>query len=196
MSKATIITVMIGTLLLAACSESIEDRGPSVSSGSDATSDTKSANETPAEEPTEKPAEVSYLPSPKPAGWQAPNRVKVQHILIGVAGSPLPKPNLPTEAEARKLARSLCDRIRAGEDMDALVKEHTHDSHPGIYTMIMTGREDRRALIFMRQNMARAFGDVAYALDVGECAVADYDPKQNPRESRSPYGFHVIKRLE
>ena len=41
-----------------------------------------------------------------------------------------------------------------------------------------------------RDNMVPAFGNVGFPLALGEIGVADYDP------STSPYGYHVIKRVE
>ena len=35
-----------------------------------------------------------------------------------------------------------------------------------------------------------AFGNVGFKLAVGEIGIADYDPKT------SPFGYHVIKRVE
>ena len=41
-----------------------------------------------------------------------------------------------------------------------------------------------------RRRMVAAFGDTGFPLKVGEIGMADYDP------SRSPFGWHVIKRLK
>lgn len=41
-----------------------------------------------------------------------------------------------------------------------------------------------------RDEMAQAFGDVGFALKVGEIGLASYD------KTTSPFGFHVIKRLQ
>jgi hypothetical protein len=38
--------------------------------------------------------------------------------------------------------------------------------------------------------MIPAFGNVGFALKVGEIGIASYD------EQSSPYGWHIIKRLE
>jgi hypothetical protein len=62
-------------------------------------------------------------------------RVKVQHILIGYAGSVRGKPITRTKAEAEQLTAEIWARVQAGEGFDALVKEYTDDAHPGIYTM-------------------------------------------------------------
>ena len=43
---------------------------------------------------------------------------------------------------------------------------------------------------YSRTGMVPAFGDVGFKLAVGAIGVADYDPRT------SPYGYHVIKRLQ
>ena len=43
---------------------------------------------------------------------------------------------------------------------------------------------------FSRDEMVPAFGDVGFALAVGEIGLAAYD------QTSSPFGWHVIKRLE
>lgn len=93
--------------------------------------------------------------------------------------------------EAEELAAKLLDRARQGEDFDALVKEFTDDSHPGIYTMAnLEVTPDREKNEFPRAGMVKAFGDVGFSLQVGEIGMTDYDPET------SKYGWHIIKRLE
>jgi parvulin-like peptidyl-prolyl isomerase len=117
-----------------------------------------------------------------------PEKVTVQHILISFKGK-TKKPVTRKKAEAEALAKSLMERIAKGEDFDALVKEYTDDQYPGIYTMtndgvpIMSGTH-------AREQMAMSFGDVAFSLAVGEVGLARYDG------FKSPYGWHIIKRLE
>ena len=41
-----------------------------------------------------------------------------------------------------------------------------------------------------RSGMVSSFGDVAFGLDVGEIGMARYHP------GNSPYGWHIIKRIE
>ena len=40
-----------------------------------------------------------------------------------------------------------------------------------------------------RGKMVQAFGDIGFALKVGEIGIADYDTKT------SPFGYHIIKRI-
>jgi hypothetical protein len=120
-----------------------------------------------------------------------PNYVTVQHILIGFQGSIPGKAVGRTQEEAKRLAEDILARARAGEDFDALVKEYTDDSPPGVYKMANLGMPAERAdRVFPRSGMVPLFGDVAFRLDVGAIGMAAYDPE------RSPYGWHIIKRLK
>jgi foldase protein PrsA len=93
--------------------------------------------------------------------------------------------------EARVLAEELFERAKSGEDFDALVKEYTDDSHPGIYKMSNFGiPADEANGVYARDRMVAAFGDVGFPLKVGEIGLASYDPQ------KSKYGWHIIKRLE
>lgn len=112
--------------------------------------------------------------------------VKVQHILVG-QGAQFGGRSM-ADAEAR--AAEVWNRIKAGDDFDALVKEYTDDSHPGIYTMTLKGASNHPALLFKRTEMVPAFGDTGWRLQVGEVGIAGYHP------SKSPYGWHFVKRME
>lgn len=124
-------------------------------------------------------------------GREEANRVVVQHILIGFEES-LPGKDQPrSQEEARVLALELFDRAKSGEDFDMLVETYTDDSFPGVYEMVNTGQQgDRERLVFERGQMAPAFGDVAFSLEIGEVGLAEYDP------DRCRFGWHIIKRLE
>jgi hypothetical protein len=116
----------------------------------------------------------------------------IQHLLVGVAGA---LPNVKrTESEAEGLAADLYARAKGGEDFDTLVKNFTDDEHPGIYTMSLTVSDQPK--VYRRDEMTvAAFGDVAWRLAVGELGVAPYDGDV-PGKPKSPYGYHVIKRLK
>jgi hypothetical protein len=121
-------------------------------------------------------------------------RMRVQHILIGYRGSVPGKGVTRSVEEAETLAGELLIRIQNGEDFDALVKDFTNDAHPGIYAMVVK-REPGESLqsdppIFERHEMVPAFGNVGWRLEVGEVGVAPHDP------SSSPYGWHIVKRVE
>ncbi len=134
----------------------------------------------------------NYGAPEKPSDWKVPRYVKVQHILIsfnGAArGGELAKKKDRSQEEALVLAHDLVKRLRAGENMDVLVRAHTQDSAPGIYEMSF-GRPTRRGVV-AKKGMVKNFGDTSFALDVGEVGLADYDA------TRSPFGYHIIKRLK
>lgn len=115
--------------------------------------------------------------------------IEVQHLLVGIAMPRLPnvKRNLD---EAEKLTADLLAKINAGEDFAALIEQHTDDSPPGIYGMTMQGSGDPGKKIYPRKGMVPAFGNVGWKLEIGEVGVAPYDAQ------KSPYGFHIIKRLK
>lgn len=121
---------------------------------------------------------------------EEPDRVNVQHILIGFKGSVSGKDITRSEDEASALAARIFERAKAGEDFDGLVQEFTDDSYPGIYGIVNHGVEaDPERRIYARSSMVPAFGDVAFLLDVGDIGMAPYDKK------KSKYGWHIIKRL-
>ena len=122
------------------------------------------------------------------------NRIKVQHVLIGVGsrfGGALP-------AQAEKRAAEVLQELAAsgGENFDELVKKHTNDAYPGIYTMLSEGSPDRASQVYLRSDMVAAFGDVGWKLKVGEVGVSPYDPPPPSGKNTSPFGLHIIKRLE
>lgn len=123
---------------------------------------------------------------------QEPERVTVQHILIAFGGAIPSKPEITrTIPEAETLAREILERAKKDEDFDALVKEYTDDSHPGIYSMSNTDVAPGEGVNeFPRGRMVKAFGDVSFSLGIGEIGMTEYDAET------SPYGWHIIKRLK
>ncbi|MDH3215422.1 MAG: peptidyl-prolyl cis-trans isomerase [Candidatus Krumholzibacteria bacterium] len=127
----------------------------------------------------------------QPSGMAEPERITVQHILIGFEGSIPGKSITRTHEEAEELAKAVLQRAQAGEDFDALVKQYTDDSHPGIYKMTNFGvAADQTERVFSRSGMVKAFGDVGFSLAVGDIGMTSHDPEA------SRYGWHIIKRIE
>ena len=129
------------------------------------------------------------LPLSEAARKEEPDVVVVQHILIGFKKSVPNKKLDRTKKQAETLALELLERARSGEDFDALVEQHTNDRHPGVYKLTNKGAplmSNARA----RDDMVPNFGRIAFSLEVGEVGLAKYHP------GNSPYGWHVIKRLE
>jgi len=119
------------------------------------------------------------------------NAVRVQHLLVGFQGSVRGKAIQRTRDEAELLAAELFARALDGEDFDALVREYTDDAHPGIYLMkVELGPNDRVPDVFPRGQMVAAFGDTGWRLQVGEIGVATHHPE------KSPFGWHIVKRIE
>ena len=129
---------------------------------------------------------VADLPVPK-EGF-----VKVQHVLIGFTGSVRGKEITRTQEEAEALANEILEKAKNGEDFAGLVEANTDDSAPGIYVMADMGVDKMLYPdeVFGRSEMVVSFGDVAFGLQPGEIGLATYDAK------KSPFGWHIIKRLE
>ena len=119
-----------------------------------------------------------------------PDRIVVQHILIGAKGTVRGKNITRTMEEAKVLAYALAERARKGEDFDELVRANTDDAFPGRYGMANRGVTASGSGEYGRDGMVPAFGNVGFKLAVGEIGVADFDPQT------SPYGYHVIKRVQ
>lgn len=118
-----------------------------------------------------------------------PQIIKVQHILVAFKGT-LPGQSVErSKEEAAKLARDLLEKARApGANFEALVSEFSSDRPPGVYEMTNFGVAFKPGT-FPREQMVPAFGDIGFKLKVGEVGLAEFD------EKKSPFGFHIIKRL-
>ena len=120
---------------------------------------------------------------------QEPALVTVQHFLIAFKRSVPNKKIERSKKDAGVLAEQLFKRAQDGEDFDALVEEYTDDSPPGIYTL--TNKDAPRVGgSVKRSGMVPGFGDVAFELEVGEIGMCKFSYRD------SPYGWHIIKRLE
>jgi len=124
-----------------------------------------------------------------PAHGKEPDKILVQHILIGFKNTVPDKPQQRSKKEAKTLAYEILQRAQDGEDFDALVKEYTNDNVPGIMLVTNT-RAPRATGGRTRSDLVPKFGDVAFRLEVGEVGVAKFNT------AVCPYGWHVIKRLE
>ena len=155
---------------------------------------TSSTPATPAATASPEAAAPAATPAPAEPAAPAPaaaaaDHIKLQHILIAFAGKVPGKNITRTQDEARALAAQVLERAKKGEDFDALVKTYTDDRAPGIYSLANTGVTPSGDE-FARNRMVPAFGDVGFSLAPGEIGMAEYDP------ARSPFGWHIIKRLE
>lgn len=159
----------------------------------------ESKTESPAAEPVEGPANstpaqalesnpvIATVPFPEP------DFITVQHILIGFKGSVGQKLIARTKEEAESLANEVLAMAQADDaDFDALVKKYTDDSHPGIYKMANNNVSENAMPgdVRPRSKMVAAFGDVGFPLQAGQVGIANYDTK------KSPFGWHIIKRIK
>jgi parvulin-like peptidyl-prolyl isomerase len=111
---------------------------------------------------------------------QQVDAVRVQHVLVAFVGAKQGSESKRTAAEARTLASELLARARAGEDFAQLMKQYSNDEGGGTYRVTQADRGE----------YARNFADVAFRLAPGEVGLASY------HRTRSPFGWHLVKRLE
>ncbi len=152
----------------------------------------KAPTTTTTETPTEQGATTEMKPAETTtqAKSDEPQRIQVQHILIGFQGSLPGKEVKRSVKEAEKLAKEVLEKAQKGKPtFDELVKQYTDDQAPGIYGMANLGIPPAGEE-FPRDQMVPAFGDVGFKLKVGEVGLAEFS------ETTSPYGYHVIKRLK
>jgi hypothetical protein len=129
------------------------------------------------------------MPSPSSPAVAHAEHIKLQHILIAFAGKVPGKNITRSQDEARALANQVFERAKKGEDFDSLVRTYTDDRAPGLYSLSNSGVAPAPGE-FSRDRMVPAFGNVGFSLAPGEIGMAEYDPRT------SPYGWHIIKRLE
>jgi len=154
--------------------------------GSDTTTTPAAAQAKPAPAPAESPKEpanadmdaaVKVLMA-KPE-WPEEN-IEIQHILIAFQGAPRMSGITRSKDEAKVLAQKVYAEAIGGGDFDALVKQYTNDSSPGIYAGSKASRT----------RWVKGFGDVGFRLKVGEIGVSPWDA------TASPFGWHIIKRVK
>ena len=127
--------------------------------------------------------------SPKSTNGE-PDYITVQHCLIGFRGSVPGKPINRSKEEARALATQLLADARAGANFEDVIRKNTDDSPPGIYKMANHGKMAKGKEMFQRDGMVPAFGNTGFPLQVGEFGLAEHDSRE------SPFGWHIIKRIE
>lgn len=125
----------------------------------------------------------------KMAAGKEPDVITVQHCLIGFQGSVPGKPITRTKEEAKELAERLLKLLKNGDKFEEIINQFTDDSPPGIYKMTNNGVRQVPGA-YARAGMVPAFGDTGFPLQVGEYGLAEHDDK------KSPYGWHIVKRIE
>ena len=119
---------------------------------------------------------------------QEPERIQLQHILISFAGTQTDATR--SKAEAEKLAGDVLGRVKKGEDFGAVMKQLSDDPGPGIYGLFNRGIQQKTRDEYPRDGMVPAFGNVGFGLEVGAVGLAPFHPDD------SPFGWHIIKRLQ
>lgn len=184
---------LIGVLLVAAAC------GGAAEPAADAPPAEPSAAVAPPAEPTTavvSPAEpTAAVAAGAPDSASQTDYIQVQHVLISFKGAGTSATR--SQEEAKTLADEVFAKAKEGADFDALVKEYTDDSPPGIYAMSNTGiapdpakEQELGMQVYPRTGMVPAFGDIGFNIAVGEIGMAEFDAE------RSPFGWHIIKRLK
>lgn len=115
-------------------------------------------------------------------------RVQVAHVLVAFEGAERSRVVGRTKGQAEERAAEVLRRVTSGgEDFLAVMKEMSDDPGPGVYTMWLHAPQGEG---YPRGQMAPAFGDTGWRLAPGEIGVAAWDA------TKSPFGWHVIKRVE
>lgn len=113
--------------------------------------------------------------------------ILVAHVLISFAGSGTKATR--SKAEAEKLAYEVLAKARKGEDFNKLIRDYSNDEGEGVYGLA-NHRVNPVGIEYERRKMVPAFGDVGFKLEVGSIGMSVFDAQ------KSPYGWHIIKRLK
>lgn len=115
------------------------------------------------------------------------DHILVAHVLVSFAGTRTKATR--TKEAAEKLAYDVLARARKGEDFNKLIKDVSDDEGEGVYGLA-NHRVNPVGTEYERRKMVAAFGDVGFKLEVGSIGMSTYDAQ------KSPYGWHIIKRLK
>jgi hypothetical protein len=116
-----------------------------------------------------------------------PSHILVAHVLVSFAGTKTKATR--TQAAAEKLAYEVLTKARKGDDFNKLIRDFSDDEGEGVYGL-SNHRVNPDANEYSRKDMVAAFGDVGFKLEAGSIGMSVYDAK------KSPYGWHIIKRLK
>ncbi|MHC4939609.1 MAG: peptidylprolyl isomerase [Planctomycetota bacterium] len=135
-------------------------------------------------------------PRPNVRGPGEPRRVLIDRIFITYRGNPAGVDARRDLDEARRLARRLLKRARAGEDFAQLRDGYSDDRATGAekangpYIFMNYGEKIAPTLMhvprLVRENMGRRLGDVAFAMQRGDIAIVEHDITDYPA------GFEII----
>jgi len=131
-------------------------------------------------------------PAPTIAGGvrAEPGRLRALHVLVPFRGAHnAPDTVTRTQDEAEVLAREILARARRGEDFEKLMKDYSSDPGKGNYALVNHGVPPKSGDT-KRDKFVSGFTKVAFSLEVGDVGMTQYD------KADSPFGYHVIKRIE
>jgi hypothetical protein len=130
------------------------------------------------------PSAVAAVPS-----TDAPQRVVVQHVLVSFEDAGVPGVTRSKD-EALALARRVLEDAKSGRNFAELVRYYGDDrANDGRIALANWGVLPNPGEV-ERRRMARGFATCAFSLAVGEIGFVEHDP------FASPYGWHVVKRLQ
>jgi len=136
------------------------------------------------------PNEVDQTVVREDGSRRAASHIVVQHVLIAQAESGIPGVTRTID-EAERLAQQVLAKARAGESFDALVRLYGDDrKNDAVIPVANYGVSTEKPGEVSRAALVRGFGDAAFALEVGAIVLVPYDA------DRSPFGFHVLTRLQ
>lgn len=144
----------------------------------DLTAPSSSSGSTPAQT-----AAAATAAPPTPAAERPKERkdglvkVRASHVLVAYQGARRASATRSKD-DAKKLADQLLTRLRGGAKFEDIATQHSDDPSA------KTRGGDLGA--FDRYTMTKAFGDAAFALDVGQISEV----------VETEFGFHIIKRTE
>lgn len=119
-----------------------------------------------------------------------PDRLRVLHVLVAFRGAERAADTVTrTQDEAEVLAKEIMARAQRGEDFKKLMKDYSNDPGEGNYALVNHGVVPRGPEI-KRATFVPAFTKVAFSLALGDVGLAPFHPRE------SPFGYHVIKRIE
>ena len=127
----------------------------------------------------------------KKAARAAPRRVRLKQVIVPWAGAKGAKDVKLSREDAEKRARVILKMAQAGEEFDRLVANNHFDRFPSSLTIVQAG--ERRAgvgRVYVRGELPPAVERLAFNLDVGDVGLCEFHEKE------SPYGWHVVLRVE
>lgn len=116
-----------------------------------------------------------------------PEHILVAHVLVSFSGAGTKATR--TRAEAEKLAYEVLAKARKGDDFNKLIRDYSNDEGEGVYGLA-NHRISPVGIEYERRKMVPAFGDVGFKLEAGSIGMSVFDAQ------KSPYGWHIIKRLK